>query len=265
MDPNPAADNKDVDKAIRPSSAQADDDIAADATPVFEPSLKLALVRLLHPITMTVMVMLVGVTLLVAANVVGWDRGRVLTHMGGREFARGLITYIFAVTTIGTAVVLVLAALMGEIGDRAYQRGKEILALLLGLFGTIVGFYFGAESHPPGNNNNGAAPAATSSMAPATTLSVSPPLLAESRIAAGSNVNVTALVSGGTPPYRFSAGVFPGPRAEGVARSGGWIVVDVAMPPAMAGKQRLVLDVSDARGAASGTEAVIDVASAKGP
>lgn len=257
MDPNPVPDRKDVDKSAGRAGDNADD-LPPDARPVFEPSLKMALVRLLHPITITVMILLIGVTLLVAANVIGWDRGRVLTHMGGREFARGLITYLFAVTTIGTAVVLVLAALMGEIGDRAYQRGKEILALLLGLFGTIVGFYFGAEARPNGNNPNLAAPTAT------TTLSVSPPLLAETRVAAGHSVSVTALVSGGTPPYRFSAGVFPGPRAEGVARNGGWIVVDVATPIAMVGRQRLVLDVSDALGAASGTEAVIDVA-AKSP
>ena len=37
------------------------------------------------------------------------------------------------------AVVLVMAALMREISDQSYQRGKEILALLLGVFGTIVG------------------------------------------------------------------------------------------------------------------------------
>lgn len=256
MDPKHVPDQK-VDAKVEHKADDGSDDIAADARPELQPSLKMAVVRLLHPITMTVMILLIGVTLLVAANVIGWDRGRVLTHMGGREFARGLITYLFAVTTIGTSVVLVLAALMGEIGDRAYQRGKEILALLLGIFGTIVGFYFGAEARPPGNNGNSAAPAAA-------TLSVSPPLLGETRVAAGGSVNLTALVSGGTPPYRFSAGVFPGPRAEGVARNGGWIVVDVATPPALAGKQRLVLDVSDAMGAASGTEAIVDV-TARGP
>jgi hypothetical protein len=255
MDPNPVPDRKDIDKTVGRTDDKADN-LAPGAPPVPVASLKMAIVRLLHPITMTVMVLLIGVTLLVAANVIGWDRGRVLTHMGGREFARGLITYLFAVTTMGTAVVLVLAALMGEIGDQAYQRGKEILALLLGVFGTIVGFYFGSESRTAATGANGGAPAAV--------LSVSPPLLAETRVAAGGSVNLTALVSGGVPPYRFSAGVFPGPRAEGVARNGGWIVVDVPAPAAMAGRQRLVLDVSDALGAASGTEAVIDVA-AKSP
>ena len=77
----------------------------------------------------------------------GWDKG-VLQSMSRTDYARGLITYLFAVVTIGTAVVLVVSALTTSADDqheKRFQRGKEILSLLLGVFGTIVGFYFGAE------------------------------------------------------------------------------------------------------------------------
>jgi hypothetical protein len=112
-----------------------------------DPTVRRAIARLMHPIPLTVLIILVSVVMLLAANVLGWDDGLVLLRMADHEFARGLITYLFAVTTIGTSVVLVLAALMGSLGDSAYQRGKEILALLLGgladtIEDGITGFLF---------------------------------------------------------------------------------------------------------------------------
>ena len=117
-----------------------------DRVPQDKPTLTDAVVKLLHPIPLTVMLILLGVTLLIAASVLGLDNGQVLPSMASHQFARGLITYLFAVTTIGTSVVLVMGALMKEIDEQAFQRGKEVLGLLLGVFGTIVGFYFGSET-----------------------------------------------------------------------------------------------------------------------
>src|SRR5215469_7491534 len=85
---------------------------------------------------------------MIAVAIFGWDRGRVLTQMSQIDFARGLITYLFAVVTIGTAVLLIVSALTSPADDThnaRFQRGKEILSLLLGVFGTVVGFYFGSE------------------------------------------------------------------------------------------------------------------------
>src|SRR5215510_8659692 len=104
-------------------------DVKTASTP--ELTLARAFVQLLNPIPFTVLLILTSVLLLIGANVIGLDSGKVLTRMGEHEFARGLITYLFAVTTIGTAVVLLLSALMGKlVVDEAFQRGKEILALL---------------------------------------------------------------------------------------------------------------------------------------
>jgi hypothetical protein len=62
------------------------------------------------------------------------------------ENARGLITYILAVGTIAIAVVLVVGALLGGDEDKdSFSRGKEILTMLIGIFGTILGFYYGSE------------------------------------------------------------------------------------------------------------------------
>src|SRR5215475_4562834 len=48
---------------------------------------------------------------LIGASVLGLDYGVVLKSMGTTEFARGLITYLFAITTIGVAVSVILYAL----------------------------------------------------------------------------------------------------------------------------------------------------------
>jgi hypothetical protein len=187
------------------------------APPASAGTLREAIIRLLHPIPLTVLVMLIGVTLLIAANVMGWDNGNVLTQMSTHEFARGLITYLFAVTTIGTAVVLVMAALMREISEEAYTRGKEILALLLGVFGTIVGFYFGSEA--------GGTQAANP-------VSITQPLVSASVVPAGTTVQFTAWVSGGTPPYRYAIGAAEPSSLtpDRVVPDSGWIVHDYAAP-----------------------------------
>ena len=67
--------------------------------------------------------------------------------------ARGLITFLFAVATVGIALVIVLAVFLStgskeEVSER-FQMGKDILAVLIGVFGTIIGFYFGSETAAP--------------------------------------------------------------------------------------------------------------------
>jgi drug/metabolite transporter (DMT)-like permease len=101
---------------------------------------------LLHPVSVIALVILIGVFALIAAAVLDWDKGKVLVRLSEREFARGLITYVFAIGTVGIAVVLVVAVLVGgeEMKER-FNLGKEVLSLLLGIFGTIVGFYYGSE------------------------------------------------------------------------------------------------------------------------
>jgi hypothetical protein len=66
------------------------------------------------------------------------------------EFSRGLITLLFSVGTIVAAVILVFAAIFqGDANEKAadrFNRAKEVLSLLIGIFGTILGFYFGSAN-----------------------------------------------------------------------------------------------------------------------
>jgi hypothetical protein len=146
--------------------------------------------------------------------------------MSRADFARGLITYLFAVVTIGTAVVLVVSALTGaadEEHERRFQRGKEILSLLLGVFGTIVGFYFGTElSAKLGPEQPSVRPL--------------PPFLTASSIAPGGRVVVTTYVSGGEAPYRYAIGFGDkAPEPSERVDASGWIVKELTAPTVAAG------------------------------
>jgi hypothetical protein len=60
--------------------------------------------------------------------------------------ARGLITFLVVLITIAIALILTLLAFFSNSRDlkERFALGKEILTLLIGVLGTIIGFYFGS-------------------------------------------------------------------------------------------------------------------------
>lgn len=178
-----------------------------------------AITTLGQPIPLFALVILGSVVFLIGANLFGWDKGGVLDKLKDGEYARGLITYLFAVGTIGAVVILILAALTGtgetEERDARFDKAKEIFALLIGIFGTIIGFYFGsikAEEDAEG-----------------TDMTVASPLVPDT-VAAGQPVSVISNASGGSPPYLYSVGFGPTADAGFVKRSEGWIREQLPAP-----------------------------------
>lgn len=173
-----------------------------------------------QPIPLVALIILVSVIVLIGANLLGMDKGSVLDKLKDGEYARGLITYLFAVGTIGSVVILILAALTGkgetEERDARFDKAKEIFSLLIGIFGTIIGFYFGsikAEEETKG-----------------TDMAVAAPLVPDT-VAAGQPVSVISNASGGSPPYLYSVGFDPAAAGAGfVKRSQGWIREQLPAP-----------------------------------
>lgn len=175
--------------------------------------------QLVNPTSLVSMLILLGVLFLLAMAILDLDKGGVLVGMGKTPFARGLITYLFAIVTIGTAVVLVLFALNEKGGgdtDTRFQNGKDVLGLLLGVFGTIVGFYFASELSDPAGRGR-------------LTASV---LASATEVEQGAPLTITAAVQGGTPPYRFALVVAADLPDEypNLARPDGWIIEEVMVP-----------------------------------
>ena len=163
----------------------------------------------------------VSVFFFILAAMFSPDAG-LLGRMAQPTFARGLITYLFAVVTIGAAVAFFLiAGLTHEITEDfevRFDRGKDILSLLLGVFGTIIGFYFGSAI---GDTQSESAKGA-----------LTPPLIDSAVLASGQAETLKAFVSGGTPPYRF--GTAFGKEDLSYDRSvdpSGWISTTITGPP----------------------------------
>ncbi|MBA4422286.1 MAG: hypothetical protein C0390_04180 [Syntrophus sp. (in: bacteria)] len=61
----------------------------------------------------------------------------VLNRLSEPNFARGLITFIICLATIGLAFMLVCYA-FSESSDERFKRAREVFAGLLGILGTIA-------------------------------------------------------------------------------------------------------------------------------
>ncbi|HYW10810.1 MAG TPA: hypothetical protein VE871_02605 [Longimicrobium sp.] len=169
---------------------------------------------ILQPVPLAALMILGAVILLIAATVLGLDRGNVLQNLQNGLYARGLITYLFAVGTIGGVVVLILAALISPGGDTAkenFARAKEVLSLLLGIFGTIIGFYFGSiKSEQEGPVGSGGP------------VQIAVPPSADT--IGGGMVPVMAFIRGGAPPYAYGLGLDEDAAATASRSSpDGWI------------------------------------------
>lgn len=113
-------------------------------------------------------------------------------QMGNQDFARGIITVLFGVGTVAIAFFLALAALLStdsslNFKDR-FGLGKEILTLMIGVFGTIIGFYFGTSHAPAGSEKP----------------SISSVLLPQESPQAGEEAVITILIEGGEPAFSGS-------------------------------------------------------------
>jgi hypothetical protein len=118
----------------------------------------------------TVMVIIVVIIVLAI-----WRGLPVIDKLAEPAFARGLITFVICLATVGLAFMLICYA-FSESSDDRFKRAREIFAGMLGIMGTIVGFYFGAAS-------TGAAPLA----------------LADIQVR---GAEVATYVTGGAPPYQ---------------------------------------------------------------
>jgi hypothetical protein len=108
----------------------------------------------------------------------------VLTHMDiqnlGGDSTRGVLAFLFGITTVGIVIMVVVAVFFEArettLDDR-FQRGKDILTILIGLLGAILGYYFGqaagtktpVETSATGKSSTGTSATGTSATAtPAT-------------------------------------------------------------------------------------------------
>jgi hypothetical protein len=113
----------------------------------------------------------------------------IIRELSSIDYARGLITFVFAIGTIGIALLVAMGALIGNLSANTITTAKEVLTILIGIFGTILGFYFGT---PPSTERDTLR----------NTLIVSPPTLQTA--IDRQTMTMFAYISGGDLPYVYS-------------------------------------------------------------
>jgi hypothetical protein len=152
---------------------------------------------------------LLAVALLSGLGYVIYNSGKdgdFLGRLREQDYARGLITFIISISTIILGFVLVIGSLfMGSsLKEDEYRRGREVFTGLMGVLGTIVGFYFGASQQTTH------------------VLQLAPIDIAD---LGGGAKRVTTFATGGTPPYRYTV-QFSGkdaPAIQNKVSETGWI------------------------------------------
>lgn len=185
--------------------------------------------------------------------VAGVLTGGLLEFLSSISGARGLITFLIAIGTIAIAVILTLASVIMEASDtealkERLSKGKEILTVLVGVLGTIVGFYFA--------NNTDDSPGGKVTVAV-----VDVPK--EVTIGKDKEFEVLAITTGGTLPYDSTPIITvsgKGVAGEGTVNEQGVIkakfkVADDATPGAIS----LVVGVRDKAGKTASAKSEINV------
>jgi hypothetical protein len=133
--------------------------------------------------------------------------GKFLTQISQIETARGLITFLVCLATVGIALMLVLGGLLlngenKEDREKRFSQGKDVLTVLVGILGTILGFYFASDQSTRNASANAAA------MTNVAAMNVAPVLLA--RVPGGTTVTMGTSITGGKPPYTYSVSLTDG-------------------------------------------------------
>jgi hypothetical protein len=89
--------------------------------------------------------------------------------------ARGLITFLFAFATIAIIILIAITTfwMPKDEFQARFDKAKDLLTILIGVLGTILGFYFGSLAAPQGSPSDGHAqsavttPSQNGSVAPA--------------------------------------------------------------------------------------------------
>lgn len=152
--------------------------------------------------------------------------GRFLNSLRETEVSRGLITFVVAVTTVSIALVLAVYVMASnekaEVLKERFSYAKDVLATLVGILGTILGFYFGTTVNTQTDG-----------------IQVAEPQIRGTQL--------LVHVAGGTPPYRYTV-LLPGveqSKATSKVSKDGWIFEQ--LPTGLKKDDSISVEVSDSK------------------
>jgi putative Ca2+/H+ antiporter (TMEM165/GDT1 family) len=118
---------------------------------------------------------------------VGIFKGDFLTSLAQPSQARGFITFLFAFSTIAIFLLIAITTFWMEKDEveARFAKAKDLLTILIGIFGTILGFYFGSLA------------------ADTNTLSLANMVVPSFVVTAGDSTTISATVLGGSAPVTY--------------------------------------------------------------
>lgn len=121
------------------------------------------------------------------------------SDLGDADTARGMITFVVSLVTVAIGLILVLAAFLsgGTDIEKRFAFGKDVFTILVGVLGTVMGFYYGQEAAENAGAGGGQQPSAQ-------VLQISDPRPDPAAPIAGNNFRIISQVSGGDPPYKYT-------------------------------------------------------------
>lgn len=127
--------------------------------------------------------------------------------LGNTEAARGLITFLVVVVTVAIALILVMASFLsgGKDVEKRFAFGKEILTILIGVLGTVMGFYYGQAASKGGATNQNTNGAQTQQQ----TVQIAAPTLNPPAPQVGRDFTLNTTLSGGEKPYKYTVTFTP--------------------------------------------------------
>jgi uncharacterized membrane protein YfcA len=118
-----------------------------------------------------------------------------LARLASQDAARGLITFLIVVSASALFIILGVSTIVESDtpdADKRFDRGRQILTMLVGILGTIVGFYYGSAV------NSAAVPMKIPDLKVDTTL-----------VAKGDKFTISGTIAGGKAPYIYSISFSP--------------------------------------------------------
>lgn len=147
----------------------------------------------------------------------------ILFDLRDQAYARGVITLLISIVTMVMALLLVIQAFTTQDAEaeKRFSRAREVFTVLMGVLGTIVGFYFGSAEKVVASLD-----------------------IAEVRVA---DKQLLTHISGGTKPYRYSITSSDKDFKSIKSRTSedGWIVETLEQP--LKPGTTITIDVSDGK------------------